>query len=160
MCECVCACELACGEHIFRTFCTCVCVCVHVCVWESMSRGVCSCCARCVLLKSLCYSVILPPSFTFYSGKVQITVLQCVVGLCGSEFVLNLPFLLRPSHSPSASLLPLFYTFLVPFSLSLHLAPLLSLSIVFSNPRSSVHFHYIHLSTAQPTLSVSLPPTP
>lgn len=103
---------------------------------------------------------LLPSSFTLYSGNVQITVFQCVVGLCGSEFVLNLPFLLRPSHSPSASLLPLFYTFLVPFSLSLHLAPLLSLSIVFSNPRSSVHFHYIHLSTAQPTLSVSLPPTP
>ena len=68
---------------------------------------------------------LLPSSFTLYSGKVQITVFQCVVGLCGSEFVLNLPLL----RSPSPSLLVSFYTFLVPFSL--HLILLRFLSFVF-----------------------------
>lgn len=70
---------------------------------------------------------LLPSSFTLYSGNVQITVFQCVVGLCGSEFVLNQALLRSPS--PSASLLVSFYTFLVPFSL--HLILLLFLSFVF-----------------------------
>lgn len=42
---------------------------------------------------------LLSPSLAGYSGKIQIIVFQCVVGPCGSEFVLNLPLLLRPSAS-------------------------------------------------------------
>lgn len=96
------------------------------------------CVLLCVLRAARVYVIpsLLALSFTGYSRKIQITVFQRVVGSCGSEFVLNLPLLLRASASSSVPVHCL--------SLSAHVTLIfLSLSLfTFSTPFLLIQFKH------------------